>query len=62
MTTMTTLYPDMRFSWEIKSVDAIFNNGVARFDSVSLCTTKRLLPVAVERLGNLYAIGWGEGP
>ena len=33
MTTSTTtaLCPDMRFSWEIKSVDAVFNNGVARY-------------------------------
>jgi hypothetical protein len=28
---MTTLYPDMRFSWEIKSVDALFSNGLSRY-------------------------------
>ena len=27
---MSSLYPEMRFSWEIKSVDALFCNGLTR--------------------------------
>ena len=28
---MSALFPAMRFSWEIKSVDAVFCNGLSRF-------------------------------
>ena len=32
---MSSLYPEMRFSWEIKSVDALFCNGLARVGDLS---------------------------
>ena len=32
---MSALYPEMRFSWEIKSVDALFCNGLTRFGDLS---------------------------
>jgi hypothetical protein len=32
---MSSLYPDMRFSWEIKSVDALFCNGMTRVGDLS---------------------------
>ena len=32
---MSSLYPDMRFSWEIKSVDALFCNGMSRVGDLS---------------------------
>lgn len=32
---MSSLYPDMRFSWEIKSVDALFCNGLSRVGDLS---------------------------
>lgn len=33
--TMSSLYPEMRFSWEIKSVDALFCNGMTRVGDLS---------------------------
>ena len=32
---VSSLFPAMRFSWEIKSVDAVFCNGVARLNDLS---------------------------
>ena len=32
---MSSLYPEMRFSWEIKSVDALFCNGLTRVGDLS---------------------------
>ena len=32
---MSSLYPEMRFSWEIKSVDALFCNGMTRVGDLS---------------------------
>ena len=32
---MSSLYPEMRFSWEIKSVDALFCNGLTRLNDLS---------------------------
>ena len=32
---VSSLFPSMRFSWEIKSVDAVFCNGVARLNDLS---------------------------
>lgn len=32
---MSSLYPEMRFSWEIKSVDALFCNGLTRLSDLS---------------------------
>ena len=32
---MSALYPEMRFSWEIKSVDALFCNGLTRLGDLS---------------------------
>ena len=32
---MSALYHEMRFSWEIKSVDALFCNGLTRFGDLS---------------------------
>lgn len=32
---MPGLYPEMRFSWEIKSVDALFCNGMTRVGDLS---------------------------
>ena len=32
---MSSLYPEMRFSWEIKSVDALFCNGLTRLGDLS---------------------------
>ena len=31
----SSLYPEMRFSWEIKSVDALFCNGLTRLGDLS---------------------------
>ena len=32
---MSSLYPEMRFSWEIRSVDALFCNGMTRVGDLS---------------------------
>jgi hypothetical protein len=32
---MSSLYPEMRFSWEIKSVDALFSNGLTKVGDLS---------------------------
>ena len=32
---MSSLYPEMRLSWEIKSVDALFCNGMTRVGDLS---------------------------
>ena len=32
---MSSLYPEMRFSWEIKSVDALFCNGLTKVGDLS---------------------------
>ena len=32
---VSALFPAMRFSWEIKSVDAVFSNGVARLNDLT---------------------------
>ena len=32
---MSSLYPEMRFSWEIKSVDALFCNGMNKVGDLS---------------------------
>ncbi len=32
---MSSLYPEMRFSWEIKSVDALFCNGMSKVGDLS---------------------------
>ena len=32
---VSALFPAMRFSWDIKSVDAVFSNGVARLNDLT---------------------------
>ena len=51
---MSALFPAMRFSWEIKSVDAVFCNGLSRFSTLSpLLSKKHQYLITITRVNDL---------
>ena len=53
---MSALYPEMKFSWEIKSVDELFYNNLNRFNAIYRVAYKSC-PISCYRLFLIIGLG-----